>query len=131
MPYMQLAQSHSARYDLLAVNLTVAVITAVLLAAVGSSVKVVQLLEAAEVAGIEIDLAVGVAVNPGVLTAGVAIFFAMMAAVLCTAHNRLMNHELIGRMVSVISWIATGITLVFFTATLILTSLTLAAQVGL
>ena len=45
--------------------------------------------------------------------------------------NRLMNHELIGRMVSVISWIATGITLVFFTATLILTSLTLAAQVGL
>ena len=33
------------RYDLLAVNLTLAVISALLMAAVGGSVKVVQLLE--------------------------------------------------------------------------------------
>ena len=51
-----------ARYDLLAVNLTLAIISALLMAAVGSSIKVVELLEKTEVAGIEISLAVEVGI---------------------------------------------------------------------
>ena len=38
-----------ARYDLLAVNLTLAVISALVMAAVGGSVKVVELLEKTEI----------------------------------------------------------------------------------
>lgn len=80
-----------ARYDLLAVNLTVAAISAVLMAAVGSSVKVVQLLDKSEIAGVEVSLAVGAAVNPGILVAAVTIFFAISAAICCTWHNRLLH----------------------------------------
>ena len=59
----------STRYDLLACNLVLASIAALLMAAVGSSVKVVQILEGITVAGFNIDLGLGAAVNPGVLTA--------------------------------------------------------------
>ena len=128
---MQASQPYRARYDLLAVNLTVAVIAALLLAAVGGSLKVVQLLDKAEVAGVEVNLAVGVVVNPGVLVAAVTIFFAMIGAVSCAGRNRLPEHKLTARLVSVISWIATGVALAFFAATLILTPLSLAVQVGL
>ena len=71
----QLPTSRGARYDLLAANLAIAVIAALLLAAVGSNVTVVQLLEKTEIAGIEVNLAVGAAVNPGVIVAAVSIFF--------------------------------------------------------
>ena len=120
-----------ARYDLLAVNLVVAVIAALLLAAVGGSVKVVQLLEKTEVAGVEVSLAVGAAVNPGVLVAAVAIFFAMLSAVLCTWSNRLQNYATARSIIGVLSWTFTVMALMFFVATLILVPLSLAVQVGL
>ena len=52
---------------LLACNLVLAAIAALLMAAVGSSVKAVQILEGTNVAGFDIDLGVDAAVNPGVL----------------------------------------------------------------
>ena len=70
-------QHQPARYDLLAFNLVLAAIAALLMASVGSSLQVVQLLEGTEIAGLEIDLAVGVAVNLGIITASATIFFAM------------------------------------------------------
>jgi len=120
-----------SRYDLLAVNLTLAVISALLMAAVGGNVKVVQLLEKSEIAGVEVNLAVGAAVNPGVLVAAATIFFSISAAVCCTWHNRLRDGQTIARFVSFLSWAATCFALVFFMATLILAPLSLAAQVGL
>ena len=120
-----------ARYDLLAVNLTLAVISALLMAAVGGSVKVVQLLEKTEIAGIEVNLAVGAAVNPGVLFAAATIFFAMAAAICCTWRNRLSNGEFTARLVSFMSWAATVLASLFFIATLILAPLSLAVQVGI
>ncbi len=48
-----------ARYDLMACNLALATISALLMAAVGSSVKVVQILEGVTVAGFNIDLGLG------------------------------------------------------------------------
>ena len=44
-------------------------ISALLMAAVGSNVKVVQILEGVNIAGFNIDLGLGAAVNPGVLMA--------------------------------------------------------------
>lgn len=120
-----------ARYDLLAVNLTLAVISALLMAAVGGSVKVVQLLEKSEIAGVEVNLAVGAAVNPGLLVAAATIFFAISAAICCAWHNRLGDDQRIARFVSFLSWASTCFALVFFMATLILAPLSLGAQVGL
>lgn len=120
-----------ARYDLLAVNLTLAIISALLMAAVGSSIKVVELLEKTEVAGIEVSLAVGAAVNPGVLTAALAIFFAMFAATCCAWCNRLSYGGTVAGLVSFLSWTATGFALMCFLVTLILTPLSLAVEVGI
>ena len=120
-----------ARYDLLAVNLTLAVISALLMAAVGGSVKVVQLLEKTEIAGFEVNLAVGAAVNPGVLFAAATIFFAMIAAICCAWRNRLRYGESTAGLVSFISWTATVLASLFFVATLILAPLSLAVQVGI
>ena len=61
------------RYDLLAVNLAMALIAALLLAGVGSRVELVSILDQTEIAGQEVSLAVGAAVNPGVITAAVAL----------------------------------------------------------
>ena len=119
------------RYDLLAANLTLAVISALLMAAVGSSVRLVQLLEKTEVAGIEVDLAVGAAVNPGVLAASLSIFFAMSAAICCVWHNRLREGGVVAGLASLLSWAATGFALAFFLATLILVPFSLAVQVGI
>ena len=123
--------SPRVRYDLLAVNLTMAFISALLMAAVGSSVKVVELLEKAEIAGVEIDLAVGAAVNPGVLFAALTIFFAISAAVCCTWHNRLPERGTVAGLVSFLSWAATCLALACFLATLILAPLSLAVEVGI
>ena len=120
-----------ARYDLLAVNLTLAIISALLMAAVGGSVQVVQLLEKSEIAGVEVNLAVGAAVNPGVLAAAATIFFAISAAVCCTWHNRLGEDRSVARLASFLSWTSTCFALAFFMATLILAPLSLAAQVGI
>ena len=120
-----------ARYDLLAVNLTLAVISALLMAAVGGSVKVVQLLEKTEFAGLEVNLAVGAAVNPGVLFAAATIFLAMVAAICCTWRNRLSDGEFTALLVSFMSWTATVLASLFFIATLILAPLSLAVQIGI
>ena len=75
------AMNHtSPRYDLLACNLALATISAVLMAAVGSSVKVVQVLDGVNIAGFDVDLGLGASVNPGVLMASVAVLFSMTAA---------------------------------------------------
>ena len=76
-----------ARCDLLAFNLVLAVIAALPMASVGSSRQLVQLLDGIEVAGLRIDLAVGVAVNPGIVTASATVFFAVAAALCCVRHN--------------------------------------------
>ena len=101
------------------------------MAAVGGSVKVVQLLEKTEIAGIEVNLAVGAAVNPGVLVAAATIFFAMVAAICCTWRNRLRDGEFTAGLVSFMSWATTVLASLFFVATLILAPLSLAAQVGI
>ena len=108
-----------------------AVISALLMAAVGGSVKVVQLLEKTEIAGIEVNLAAGAAVNPGVLFAAATIFFAMAAAICCTWRNRLSDGEFTARLASFMSWAATVLASLFFIATLILAPLSLAVQVGI
>lgn len=125
----QTPTARRARYDLMAANLVIAVIAALLLAAVGSRVTVVQLLEKTEIAGIEVNLAVGAAVNLGVIVAAVAIFFAVPGAIFCTWHNRLQDHAL-AAVVAFCSWLFTGVAFIFFVATLALTPLTLAVQVG-
>ena len=66
----------------MACNLVLASISALLMAAVGSSIKVVQILEGTTGAGFDIDLGLGTAVNPGVLKASLVIFFSVTAAVL-------------------------------------------------
>ena len=123
--------STPARYDLLACNLALASISALLMAAVGSSVKVVQILEGASVAGFHIDLGIGAAVNPGVLTASVVIFFSMTAALLCVAHNRLTDRAFGRTLTSVCSWLATIAAFGFFVPTLALAPIALAVEVGL
>ena len=127
----QIPTTRGARYDLLAANLVIALIAALLLAAVGSTVKIVQLLEETEIAGIEVNLAVGAVVNPGVLVAAVSIFFAVSAAIFCTMHNRLQGHELACALLAICSWLSTGIAFTFFAATLVLTPLSLAVQLGI
>ena len=109
----QIPTARGPRYDLMAANLVIAVIAALLLAAVGSRVTVVQLLEKTEIAGIEVSLAVGAAVNPGVIVAAIAIFFAVSAAIFCTFHNRLQGHAL-AAVVAFCSWLFTGVAFVFF-----------------
>ena len=104
-------------------------IAALLMAAVGSSVKVVQVLEGASVAGFDIDLGLGAAVNPGVLTASVVIFFSMTAALLCVIHNRLTDRTFGRTLTSVDSWRATVAASVFFILTL--APIALAVEVGL
>ncbi len=120
-----------ARYDLLACNLVLASIAALLMAAVGSSVKVVQILEGATVAGFDIDLGLGAAVNPGVLTAAAAIFFSMTAALLCVIHNRLPDRTFRRTLTSVVSWLTTIAASVFFILTLALVPIAMAVEVGL
>ena len=83
------------RYDLLACNLLLTSVAALLMAAVGNSVKVVQVLEGAKVAGFDINLGFGAAVNPGVLTASVVILFSMTTALLCVIHNRLRDQHVL------------------------------------
>ena len=123
--------STPTRYDLMACNLVLASISALLMAAVGSTVKVVQILEGANVAGFNIDLGLGAAVNPGVLMASLVIFFSITAALLCVIHNRL-NDRTFGRtLASVVSWLATIAAFVFFVLTLALVPIALAVEVGL
>ena len=119
------------RYDLLACNLALASIAALLMAAVGSSVKVVQILEGANVAGFDINLGLGAAVNPGVLTASVVIFFSMTAALLCVIHNRLGDRTFGRTLASAVSWLATIAAFAFFVLTLALAPIALAVEVGL
>ena len=119
------------RYDLLACNLVLASISALLMAAVGSSVKVVQVLEGVNIAGFHIDLGLGAAVNPGVLTASLVIFFSMAAALLCVIHNRLTDRTFGRTLTSVASWLATIVAFVFFFLTLALAPIALAVEVGL
>ena len=95
-----------ARYDLLACNLVLASIAALLMAAMGSSVKVVQILEGVSIAGFDINLGLGAAVNPGVLVASLVIFFSMTAALLCVIHNRLSDRTFGRTLTSVASWLA-------------------------
>ena len=115
----------------MACNLVLAFISALLMAAVGSSVKVVQILEGATVAGFDIDLGLGAAVNPGVLTAAAAIFFSMTAALLCVIHNRLPDRTFGRTLTSVVSWLATAAAFVLFVLTLALIPIALAVEVGL
>ena len=119
------------RYDLLACNLVLASIAALLMAAVGSSVKVVQILEGVAVAGFDINLGLGAAVNPGVLMASLVIFFSMTAALLCVIHNRLTDRTFGRTLTSVVSWLATIAAFVFFVLTLALVPIALAVEVGL
>ena len=119
-----------ARYDLMAYNLVLASVSALLMAAVGSSVKVVQILEGATVAGFDIDLGLGAAVNPGILMASVAIFFSMTAALLCAIHNRLGDLAFGRNLTRVCSWLATIAAFAFFILTLALVPVALAVEVG-
>ena len=116
---------------MLACNLVLASIAALLMAAVGSSVKVVHLLEGVSIAGFDINLGLGAAVNPGVLTASVVIFFSMAAALLCVIHNRLTGRAFGRTLTSVVSWLATIVAFVFFILTLALVPIALAVEVGL
>ena len=120
-----------ARYDLLACDLVLASIAALLMAAVGSSVRVVQILEGVTVAGFNIDLALGAAVNPGVLMASLVIFFSMTAALLCVVHNRLADRTFGRTLTSVFSWLAAIGAFVCFILTLALVPIALAVEVGL
>ena len=115
----------------MACNLVLATISALLMAAVGSTVKVVQILEGANVAGLNIDLGLGAAVNPGVLTASLVIFFSMTAALLCVIHNRLRDRTFGRSLTSVVSWLATIAAFVLFIPTLALVPIALAVKVGL
>ena len=124
-------KSTAIRYDLLACNLVLASVAALLMATVGSSVKVVQVLEGVDFAGFEIDLGVGAAVNPGVLMASVAVFFSMTAALLCVVHNRLDEPTLGRSLTSLFSWLATIVAFVCFVLTLALVPIALAVEVGL
>ena len=119
------------RYDLMACNLVLASISALLMAAVGSSVKVVQILQGANIAGLDIDLGLGAAVNPGVLMASVAVFFSMTAALLCVIHNRFRDRTFGRSLTSVCSWLVTIAAFTFFILTLALVPVALAVEVGL
>lgn len=120
-----------ARYDLLAYNLVLAVIAALLMAGIGSSLKVVQLLDGIEIAGLQIDLAIGVAVNLGVIAASGTIFFAMAGALCCVWRNRLGQISFFPIVVSVAGWSATSVASLFFAVTLLTAPLTLAIEAGL
>ena len=120
------------RYDLLAANLVIALIAALLLSAVGSRVELVSLLEQTEITGREVSLAVGAAVNPGVATAAAAICFALCGALCCAGCNHTRGRRrLVSAVAGWLSWFCTAVAMAFFMATLILTPLTLAVQVGL
>lgn len=128
---MMTNQPDTARYDLLAFNLVLAVIAALLMAAVGSSLKVVQLLDGMEFAGFQIDLAVGVAVNLGVMAASATVFFAMVGALCCIWRNYSRRAGVSAIAAGVLAWIATSVGAALFTITLITVPLTLAIEVGL
>ena len=106
-------------------------VAALLMAAVGSSVKVVQILEGVTVAGFNIDLGLGAAVNPGVLMASLVIFFSMTSALLCAINNRLTDRTFGRTLTSVVSWLATIAAFMFFILTLALVPIALAVEVGL
>lgn len=128
---MTFNERQPARYDLLAFNLVLAAIAALLMASVGSSLQVVQLLDGIEIAGLQIDLAVGVAVNLGVIAASAAIFFAMAGALCCVWRNRLEQGRFMTAVVSVAGWAASSVASVFFAVTLLTVPLALAVEVGL
>ena len=127
----QTVNHNSSRYDLLACNLVLATVSAVLMAAVGSSVKVVQVLDGVNIAGFDVDLGLGAALNPGVLLASVAVLFSMTAALLCVFHNRLADRTFGRSLVSFFSWLATIVAFAFFVLTLALVPIALAVEVGL
>ena len=117
------------RYDLLIYNITLAIIAALLMATVGSNLRVVQLLEKTRISGLEIDLAVGVALNVGIVAGAATVAFAMAAALCCIWRNRL---EGAGAMAfGVAGWSATTIATGSFILTLVTIPLTLAVEVGL
>ena len=101
------------------------------MAAVGSSVEVVQILEGATVSGFGIDLGLGAAVNPGVLMASVAVFFAMTAALPCVIHNRLADRTFGRSLTRVCSWLATIAAFAVYILTLSLVPVAFAVDVGL
>ena len=123
-------EPHQSRYDLLAFNLVLALIAGLLIASVGSSLHVVQLLDGIEIASLQIDLAVGVAVNLGVIAASGVIFFAMAGALCCVWRNRV-RAGTVANMASVAGWVFTAVASVFFSNTLLTVPLTLAVEVGL
>ena len=91
--------------------------------------RVVQLLEKTKIAGLEIDLAVGVALNVGVAAAAVTVGFAMTAALCCIWRNRM---EGAGAMaLGVAGWAATIMATVGFALTPVTVPLTLAVEIGL
>lgn len=97
-----------------------AAIAALLMAAAESNVKVVLILEGRTVAGININLGWGAAVNPGALVASVVIFFPMTTAPFCVIHNRLTDRTFGRTLMSVCSWLATIAAFTSFFLTLVL-----------
>ncbi len=91
----------------------------------------VQILEGANIAGFDVNLGLGAAVNPGVLMASFGVFFSITAALLCVIHNRLRDRTFGKTLTSVCSWIATIVAFVFFVLTLALVPVALAVEVGL
>ena len=90
------------------------------MAAVGSSVKVVQVLEGVSIAGFDINLGLGAAINPGVLMASLVVLFSMTAALLCVINNRLTDRTFGRTLTSVVNWLANIAAFVFFVLTLVL-----------
>ena len=90
----------------------------------------VQILEGVNIAGFDINLGLGTAVNPGVLMAVAAIFFSMTAALLCVIHNRLTDRSFGRTLTSVCSWLATIAAFAFFVLALALVPIALAVEGG-
>lgn len=89
-----------------------------------------QLLDGVEVAGLQIDLAVGVAVNLGVKAASVAIFFAVAGALSCIWHNHLAQDRSMVAAVRVAGWGSTAVASAFFAIALLTVPLTLPVEAG-
>lgn len=119
-------------YDMIACNLALAVIAALMMAVVGGSLNVIRILEGLDVAGFNIDLGVGAVVNPGVFMASAVVFFSMTAALLFAVLDRIQHLWTVIRvMVSIGGWGATITSFVFFIATLVLVPLSLGVEVGI
>ena len=104
-------------------------ITALLMTTVGSSAKVVQILEGVTVARFDFDLSLGAALNPGVLMASLVIFFSIAAALLCVINNRLSDRSFGLTLTSVGNWLATVTAFVFFALALALAFVLIALAV--